>query len=192
MGRAQCAVVREGPADSVGRRGDGRQRGTRAWLTAQGTGYDLDEALGQPLATVRIELLRRHVALDGEMVRRGTQVLPERQDVYACAATLHYLVTGRVPPEASERIDDPILESPRAYAPDLPAALSDAIVYGLGFKPEQRPQSARAFADLIAGRQSAPLVANRRAEGHQPVARVELDRKSGHVTVWAAETDDEG
>jgi serine/threonine protein kinase len=80
-------------------------------------------------------------------------------DVYACAATLHYLVTGRVPADASERIDDPVIESPRTYAPDLPQALSDAIVYGLGFKPEQRPQSARAFADLIAGRQSAPLAA---------------------------------
>ena len=28
--------------------------------------------------------------------------------------------------------------------------------------------------------------------GAQPTARVELDRKTGHVTVWAAETDDDG
>ncbi len=83
-------------------------------------------------------------------------------DVYACAATLHFLVTGRVPLDASERHDDPHIESPRTFAPELTPQLSDAIVYGLGFKPEDRPQSARAFADLITGRQVAPLGATER------------------------------
>lgn len=36
------------------------------------------------------------------------------------------------------------------------------------------------------------LVAYHRTDGAAPVARAELDRKTGHVTVWAAETDDEG
>src|SRR6187402_1262495 len=48
------------------------------------------------------------------------------------------------------------------------------------------------FPMLVEAIESALLVAYQRTEGHQPVARVELDRKSGHVTVWAAETDDEG
>src|SRR5215204_592780 len=48
------------------------------------------------------------------------------------------------------------------------------------------------FPLLVEAIESALLVAYQRTEGHQPVARVELDRKSGHVTVWAAETDDEG
>lgn len=74
-------------------------------------------------------------------------------DVYGCAATMYYLVAGRVPPEASERSEDPRIEPPRTFAPDLDPHLSDAIVHGLGFKPEQRPQSARAFADFISGRQ---------------------------------------
>src|SRR4051794_22775087 len=48
------------------------------------------------------------------------------------------------------------------------------------------------FAMLVEAIESALLIAYQRTEGHQPVARVELDRKSGHVTVWAAETDEDG
>jgi len=40
--------------------------------------------------------------------------------------------------------------------------------------------------------EDALLIAYHRTEGAAPRARVELDRKTGHVTVWAAETDDEG
>jgi N utilization substance protein A len=49
-----------------------------------------------------------------------------------------------------------------------------------------------AFDTLVTAIESALLIAYQRTEGHQPKARVELDRKSGHVTVWAAETDEEG
>ena len=48
------------------------------------------------------------------------------------------------------------------------------------------------FAMLVEAIESALLIAYQRTDGHQPKARVELDRKTGHVTVWAAETDDEG
>nr|WP_307796515.1 transcription termination factor NusA [Actinomadura barringtoniae] len=40
--------------------------------------------------------------------------------------------------------------------------------------------------------EDALLIAYHRTEGAAPKARVELDRKSGHVTVWATETDEEG
>ncbi|REE99199.1 transcription termination factor NusA [Thermomonospora umbrina] len=40
--------------------------------------------------------------------------------------------------------------------------------------------------------EDAMLIAYHRTEGAATRARVELDRKSGHVTVWAAETDEEG
>ena len=48
------------------------------------------------------------------------------------------------------------------------------------------------FSLLVEAIESALLIAYQRTEGHQPKARVELDRKTGHVTVWAAETDDDG
>jgi len=40
--------------------------------------------------------------------------------------------------------------------------------------------------------EQALLVAYHRTEGSVPTARVQLDRKTGHVTVWAAETDEAG
>ncbi len=47
--------------------------------------------------------------------------------------------------------------------------------------------------DLVVGAiEKALETAYHHSPGAQPVARVELDRSSGHVTVWAAETDEEG
>ncbi len=45
---------------------------------------------------------------------------------------------------------------------------------------------------LVTAIEQAMLLAYQRTEGAEPRARVEIDRKSGHVVVWAAETDDEG
>ncbi len=45
---------------------------------------------------------------------------------------------------------------------------------------------------VIKAIEDALLVAYHRTDGAAPVARVELDRKSGHVTVWAAETGPDG
>ena len=48
------------------------------------------------------------------------------------------------------------------------------------------------FDILVEAIEQALLIAYQRTPGAQPKARVELDRKNGHVTVFAAETDDEG
>ena len=40
--------------------------------------------------------------------------------------------------------------------------------------------------------EDALLIAYNRTEGAAPKARVELDRETGHVTVWATETDENG
>jgi N utilization substance protein A len=48
------------------------------------------------------------------------------------------------------------------------------------------------FEVLVEAIEQALLTAYHKTPGAQTKARVELDRKSGHVTVYAAETDDEG
>jgi N utilization substance protein A len=48
------------------------------------------------------------------------------------------------------------------------------------------------FDILVEAIEQALLIAYHKTPGAQPKARVELDRKSGHVTVYAAETDDDG
>ncbi len=45
---------------------------------------------------------------------------------------------------------------------------------------------------VISAIEDALLVAYQRAEGAAPVARVAVDRKTGHVTVWASELDADG
>lgn len=46
--------------------------------------------------------------------------------------------------------------------------------------------------DLVVGAiESALLIAYHRTEGSHRDARVELDRKTGHVTVWAKESPEE-
>lgn len=45
---------------------------------------------------------------------------------------------------------------------------------------------------LVRTIEQALLLAYSRTDGAQPLARVELDRASGHVVVWARELDDEG
>ncbi|GAB2627003.1 transcription termination factor NusA [Streptomyces capparidis] len=47
------------------------------------------------------------------------------------------------------------------------------------------------FDLLVEAIESALLIAYHRTEGSRPKARVELDRKTGHVTVWAREDEDE-
>lgn len=48
------------------------------------------------------------------------------------------------------------------------------------------------FDILVDAIEQALLIAYHKTPGAQPKARVELDRKNGHVTVFAAETDEEG
>jgi transcription termination/antitermination protein NusA len=48
------------------------------------------------------------------------------------------------------------------------------------------------FDILVEAIEQALLIAYHKTPGAQPKARVELDRKTGHVTVFAAETDEEG
>ncbi len=47
------------------------------------------------------------------------------------------------------------------------------------------------FEVVVAAIEQALLVAYERSEGSQPNARVELDRKTGHVVVWAREAGDD-
>jgi N utilization substance protein A len=48
------------------------------------------------------------------------------------------------------------------------------------------------FETLVGAIESALLVAYHHTVGAQPRARASLDRTTGHVTVWAAETDEQG
>jgi hypothetical protein len=72
-------------------------------------------------------------------------------DVYACAATLYHLVTGTVPPEASERVAEDSLLPPQQLNPALSSQTNHAIMRALSIDPAVRPQSASEFQDALKG-----------------------------------------
>jgi serine/threonine-protein kinase len=101
----------------------------------------------------------------GEKTRNLTQVLtpgyaPFEQyhakgkqgawtDVYACAATLYHMLTGRKPTAAPDRYESDSLESPRDLVPELSPAISRAVMDGLALDRQRRPQSAAAFRKVL-------------------------------------------
>jgi serine/threonine protein kinase len=70
-------------------------------------------------------------------------------DVYACAATLYRTLTGYKPPEAAARILDDDLAPPSELVPSLSDATNEAVVKGLGVRPQDRPQTIEDFAALL-------------------------------------------
>ena len=66
-------------------------------------------------------------------------------DVYALAATYYYLVVGRKPPEAPDRIAGSKVTSLKDAVGDVPEFISDAVDHALEEQWRDRPQSIRDF-----------------------------------------------
>ena len=79
-----------------------------------------------------------------------------RTDIYACAATLYTLVTGRTPPDALEREKDDSLPAPRTVRSGLSPAFSAALVKAMSTDPHHRPASVEEFQALLRSRSAAP------------------------------------
>ena len=89
-----------------------------------------------------------------EQLRRGK--VDARADVYALAAVLVFLLTGRPPFEARDVVElalrvhhDPPA-SPRSRRPEVPAALEAIVLACLAKSPDDRPSSVAALAEALA------------------------------------------
>jgi serine/threonine protein kinase len=70
-------------------------------------------------------------------------------DVYAAAATLYAVSTGRVPPPATARLRGAQPERPSDLIPGFPEDASDALLCALAMEPSERPQTSAEFAALL-------------------------------------------
>lgn len=90
-----------------------------------------------------------------QQARRGAYT-----DVYGLAATLYHLLTGEVPAAASDRAMGVELVPPRELNPHMSTHVARAIETALQTETVRRPQTARAFLDLLHDT-SAPQTATR-------------------------------
>ena len=77
-------------------------------------------------------------------------------DVYALAATLYSMVTGRAPIPADARQDSPsdLLVAPQYFNPDLSDKLQEAILRGMAIKISDRPRTVQRWLDTLSHKQN--------------------------------------
>ena len=74
-------------------------------------------------------------------------------DVYSCAACFYAAITGFLPPESLERMDEDTLVPISQCGIEIPEYLDKAILKGLAVQPEDRFQNAQEFLDAIESQQ---------------------------------------
>ncbi|MBP2654739.1 MAG: hypothetical protein H6Q73_2308 [Firmicutes bacterium] len=70
-------------------------------------------------------------------------------DVYACAATLYFLLTGVAPIDSIDRVTEDSLVSPGQLNSELPVEFSQVLVQAMAVRPKERFQTIREFQDRL-------------------------------------------
>lgn len=78
-------------------------------------------------------------------------------DVYSLAATLYFLLTGKLAATALERMDNnALLTPPKNINPQISEQVNNAIIQGMRLEPEARPQTMREWLDLLGVAEATP------------------------------------
>lgn len=101
---------------------------------------------GQTIHTMTSEQTKHYAPI--EQYQRRSNYGPWT-DIYALAATLYYLVTGKKPTPSHWRQENVALISPQEHEPRLSNHVNRAILKGMELKPEQRPKSVSEWLQLL-------------------------------------------
>ena len=107
-------------------------------------------------------ILKHGFAPKEQYVRRGRQ--GPFTDVYAMAATYYYAITGKIPPDAIERMDEDELIPPTTLGVKMSKTAEDALLKGLEVSASERYQR---MGELAEGLGAKPV----RQAPEQPAAR---------------------
>lgn len=101
-------------------------------------------------------ILKHGFAPKEQYMRRGRQ--GPYTDVYALAATYYYAITGKVPPDVIERMDEDDLIPPASLGVKIPAAAENALYKALEINAADRYQNMEAFYhDMVAAKPDVKL-----------------------------------
>jgi len=92
-------------------------------------------------------------------------------DIYALGATLYHLLTGEMPIQATDRATGVELPAPKAINPKVSHNVSNAMMWALEMRVENRPQTIRDF--IVAMRGACPRSSISRREHTTESTRVE-------------------
>ena len=120
-------------------------------------------------------ILKHGFAPMEQYTRRGRQ--GPWTDVYAMAATYYFALTGKVPPDAIERIAEDTLEPPSALGSDLSAGEEQVLLKGLAVQAPERWQTMGEFRAALQAVRGAIDAETRRAEQERKT-REERERKA--------------
>lgn len=72
-------------------------------------------------------------------------------DVYGMAATIYRCITGAIPPDALDRLEEDGLIPPSRSGISIPDHAEEALIRALSISPKNRPQSMREFREGLLG-----------------------------------------
>ncbi|WP_255882761.1 MULTISPECIES: protein kinase [unclassified Ruminococcus] len=92
-------------------------------------------------------VLKHGYAPKEQYTRRGKQ--GPYTDVYALAATMYRSISGRVPPDSIDRMENDELILPSSLGSDIPAIAQDALVQALAVQADDRFQNIQPFKNAL-------------------------------------------
>ena len=102
-------------------------------------------------------------------------------DVYSCAACFYAAITGFLPPESLERMDEDTLVPISQTGSEIPEYLDKAILKGLAVQPEDRFQSAAEFLEAIESQRVVEVPTAGGAAAAAPTVGGQVDAIIGKV-----------